>query len=77
LSQASKKKLAAEGYVGEDCLKADDVGAYHFSIEGAGDGSVVCELAVSAEQGISEDAFVEVVKSLYEETLALQGAAEK
>ena len=72
LSRASKRKRANEGYDAADCLKSDDVSAYHFQIDEDSGGSRVEELPIVPDFGIDEREFAAVSEALYEETVSLQ-----
>ena len=72
LNSASSQELSEIGYVTEDCLKADDVGAYHFQLDNSLGGSFVNELPVFPDFGIDEQEFARVSEDLYEETISLQ-----
>ena len=54
LSSADGQKRSEEGYAAEDCLKADDVGAYHFQLDDSLGGSFVRELPILTDFGIDE-----------------------
>ena len=77
LSRASRQKRSREGYAAEDCLKPEDVGAYHFILDPDQGGSVVKELPISADVGISEEEFTEVSEALYQETISMQRIRRK
>jgi predicted ATPase len=56
-------------------LDPERVGAYLF--HPAEDGTAVERLTISAEDGISEDAFADVVAELYDESVRLERAAQR
>ena len=72
LSHASSGKLRKEGYTAEDCLKPDDLSAYHFRMDEGLGGSVVDKLEIDPGFGIDEQEFADVSEALYEETVSLQ-----
>ena len=72
LSHASSSKLRKEGYAAEDCLKPDDLSAYHFRMDEGLGGSVVDRLEIDPNFGIDEQEFADVSEALYEETVSLQ-----
>ena len=72
LSRASKRKRANEGYDAADCLKSDDVSAYHFQIEDDSGGSQIKELPITPDFGINEQEFAAVSEQLYKETVSFQ-----
>ena len=72
LSRASRQKRAKEGYEAADCLKSDDVSAYHFRLDDNSGGSRVEELPILPDFGIDEQEFAAVSEALYEETVSLQ-----
>ena len=72
LSRASKEKRTKEGYEAADCLKSDDVGAYHFLLDDSLGGSLVEELPIIPDFGIDEQEVAAVSEALYEETISLQ-----
>lgn len=72
LSRASKRKRANEGYDAADCLKSEDVSAYHFRLDDNTGGSRVEELPILPDFGIAEQEFAAVSEALYEETVSLQ-----
>ena len=72
LSHASSGKLRKEGYTAEDCLKPDDLSAYHFRMDEGLGGSVVDKLEIDPGFGIDEQEFASVSEALYEETVSLQ-----
>jgi hypothetical protein len=72
LSRASRQKRTREGYSAEDCLKSDDVSAYHFRMDNSQGGSRVEELPITPDFGIDEQEFAKVSEALYEETISLQ-----
>ena len=72
LSRASKRKRANEGYDAVDCLKPEDVSAYHFRLDDKSGGSRIEELPILPDFGIDEQEFATVSEALYEETVSLQ-----
>ena len=72
LSSASRQKRTKEGYDAVDCLKPDDVGAYHFQMDDRVGGSLVKELPIIPGFGIDEQEFAAVSEALYEETVSFQ-----
>ena len=72
VSRASKAKRLKEGFDAEDCLKPEDVGAYHFKFDEELGGSVVKQIPIIPSYGIDDDEFGEVSLALYEETVSLQ-----
>lgn len=72
LSRASRQKREKEGYAAADCLKSDDVSAYHFRLDDNSGGSRVEELPILPDFGIDEQEFAAVSEALYEETISLQ-----
>ena len=72
LGSAGGQKLSEDGYVAEDCLKAEDMGAYHFQLDDNLGGSFVKELPIIPDFGIDEEEFAKVSEALYEETISLQ-----
>lgn len=77
LSRASKQKLAKKNYEGTDCLKPDDVSAYHFDLDNDLGVSSVKELPIVPDFGIDEQEFAHVSEALYEETISLQRGRAK
>ncbi len=72
LSRASRQKRTREDYDAVDCLKSDDVSAYHFRLDDRSGGSRVEELPILPDFGIDEQEFAAVSEALYEETVSLQ-----
>lgn len=72
LSRASKRKRANEGYEEVDCLKSEDVSAYHFKLDDNSGGSRIEELPILPDFGIDEQEFAAVSEDLYKETVSLQ-----
>lgn len=72
VSRASKAKRRKEGFDAEDCLKPEDVGAYHFKFDEGLGGSRVEELSIDPEYGFHDEDFAEVSLALYEESVSLQ-----
>ena len=72
LSRASKQKRVKEGYDAVDCLKSEDVSAYHFRLDEKSGGSRVNELPILPDFGIDEQEFTAVSEALYVETVSLQ-----
>jgi hypothetical protein len=56
-------------------LDPKDVRAYLFAPDG--DGTDVRPLGVSPEDGISEEAFADVVQELYEESISIERTAQR
>ncbi len=77
LSHASKEKRTKRGYASTDCLKSDDVGAYHFLLDDNLGGSLVKELPIIPDFGIDEQELAAVSEALYEETISLQRVRAK
>ena len=77
VSRASKAKRRKEGFEEEDCLKPDNVGAYHFAWDEKLGGSLVKELEIYPSYGIDVEDFGEVSLDLYEETVSLQNIRSK
>ena len=77
VSRASKAKRRKEGFDAEECLKPEDVGAYHFKFDEELGGSVVKELEIYPGYGIDVEDFGEVSLDLYEETVSLQNIRSK
>ena len=73
LSQLTPRKRAARRYSASEVLDPNDVGAYFF--EPGEEGSVVQELEVTAEEGISTAPFTDVHSALYNEAIALEHAS--
>jgi len=63
------------GYAEADCLDADDVGVYLFSMDESGIASTTEPLPCSAEEGIPEDQFGRIAEALYNEKVRLERAA--
>ena len=55
-----------------DCLKSEDVSAYHFRLDDKSGESWVEELPILPDFGIDEQEFATVSEALYEETISLQ-----
>ena len=72
LNRASRQKRKKEGYEKEDCLDAESVGAYYFSMDDEKGGSIIEKLPVTRNSGIEEEAFLETATALYEESVSLQ-----
>ena len=72
LSRASKRKRSNEGYDTVDCLKPEDVSAYHFRLDESSGGNWIEELPIVPDFGIDEQEFAAVSEALYEETVSLQ-----
>ena len=77
VSRASKAKRRKEKFDADDCLKSEDVGAYHFKFDEELGGSVVKELEIYPGYGIDVEDFGEVSLDLYEETVSLQNIRPK
>ena len=77
VSRASKAKRRKEGFDAEECLKPEDVGAYHFRFDEELGGSVVKDLEIYPGYGIDVEDFGEVSLDLYEETVSLQNIRSK
>ena len=56
----------------QDFLKPEDVGAFLFKSDPAKEGSLIEEIPVTPEEGISEEEFGRVTAELYEETVSLR-----
>lgn len=72
LSLVSKQRRAKKHYDASDCLKPDDVSAYHFELDRDLVGSFVKELPIVPDFGIDEQEFARASEALYEETISLQ-----
>ena len=72
VSRASPQKRKRDGFEVADCLKAEDVSAYHFQPDEAAEGSRVIPLPITPGFGIDAPDFAEVSEALYEETISLQ-----
>ena len=77
LSSVSKQKWEKEGYEASDCLKPENVSAYHFVIDDDFGGSVIEKLEIEPDFGIDEQEFTKVAEDLYEETVSLQGIRDE
>ncbi len=77
LSYVSRQKRTWEGYAATDCLKSDNVAAYHFVLKEELNGSFVRELPIVSGFGIDEEEFAKVSEDLYEESVWLQGVKPK
>ena len=71
---ALEDERAKMGYGADDYLNPEDVGCYLFAWDGEKGGSVVRELATTAEDGIPEDEFADVGEALYNEYADLYNA---
>ena len=72
VSRASPQKRKRDGFEVADCLKAEDVSAYHFQPDEADGGSRVIPLNITPGFGIDAPDFAKVSEALYEETISLQ-----
>jgi predicted ATPase len=72
LSQASPELIAEHGFVPEDFLAQDQVGAYLFRRNQELGGSEVVPLEIDSDTGIDEDEFAQVFEAIYNESIALQ-----
>ena len=72
LSQASPELIAEHGFVPEDFLAQDQVGAYLFRHNQELGGSEVVPLEIDSDTGIDEDEFAQVFEAIYNESIALQ-----
>ena len=68
---------AKMNYGEDDFLNPEDVGCYLFKWDEAGEGSVISELHVDADNGIPEDEFYAVSELLYNEHVDLERARMK
>ena len=72
IRMSSKPSAARKlGYTKKDQLPSDSVGAYLFSFRKNRPGAETKELPVSKNEGIPEDAFVQIAESIYDETVKL------
>ena len=72
ISYASKRWLKEHNFQPEDCIGHEQVAAYQFGWDEQQGGSVVKPLEIRKDIGISEDEFIGVIDSLYEESLLVQ-----
>ena len=72
LGQASPELVAEGGFVAEDFLRKDQVGAYLFRYSHELGGSEIVPLEIDPDTGIDEDEFAEVFEAIYDESIALQ-----
>ncbi len=72
VSHASKRWLREKGFAPEECIDRENVGAYLFRRNEEQGGSLVEELEIRPDVGIDEGEFLNVVESLYEESLLVQ-----
>ena len=72
ISYASKRWLKEHNFQPEDCIGHEQVAAYQFGWDEQQRGSVVKPLEIRKDIGISEDEFIGVIDSLYEESLLVQ-----
>ncbi len=77
LSDASRQKRAREGLDSVDCLKPDDIAAYHFKLDSMLGGSFVQEMPILPGFGIEEKEFAAVSEALYEQTISLQATRSR
>ncbi len=72
IRMSSKPSAARKlGYTKKDQLPSESVGAYLFSFRNNRPGAETKELPVSKNEGIPEDAFVQIAESIYDETVKL------
>lgn len=72
IRMSSKPSAARKlGYTKKDQLPSESVGAYLFSFRKNRPGAETKELPVSKNEGIPEDAFVQIAESIYDETVKL------
>ena len=72
LGQASPELVAEGGFVAEDFLRKDQVGAYLFRYSHELGGSEIVLLEIDPDTGIDEDEFAQVFEAIYDESIALQ-----
>ena len=72
ISYASKRWLKEHNFQPEDCIGHEQVAAYQFGWDEQQRGSVVKPLEIRKDIGISEDEFIGVIDSLYEESHLVQ-----
>ena len=72
LGQASPELVAEGGFVAEDFLRKDQVGAYLFRYSHELGGSEIVPLEIDPDTGIDEDEFAQVFEAIYDESIALQ-----
>ena len=72
LNQASSELVAEGGFVAEDFLREDQVGAYLFRYDQESGGNVIAPLEIDPDTGIDEDEFAAVFEAIYNESIALQ-----
>ncbi len=72
LNQASSELVAAGGFVAEDFLREDQIGAYLFRYDQESGGNVIAPLEIDPDTGIDEDEFAAVFEAIYNESIALQ-----
>ena len=72
IRMSSKPSAARKlGYTKKDQLPSESVGAYLFSFRKNRPGAETKELPVSKNEGIPEDAFVQIAEAIYDETVKL------
>ncbi|MEW6201739.1 MAG: AAA family ATPase, partial [bacterium] len=67
-----KKRTKKYKYSEEDYLHSDEVGAYVFNYDKKTDGYKISEVEVTEEDGISQEEFIRINESLYEESIRLR-----
>ena len=72
IRMSSKPSAARKlGYTKKDQLPSESVGAYLFSFRKNRPGAKIKELPISKNEGIPEDAFVQIAEAIYDETVKL------
>ena len=71
------ENLRKEKYRSEDYLNIDEVSAYVFEYDEKSKGYIIKELEITEEDGISEEEFIKVHETLYEETFKIHKDLEE
>jgi predicted ATPase len=72
MGKVPKQGRSEQGYSVDDYLKVDEVAAYLFDLNLETGASIVKDLVVSVEEGISEENFAMVYEALHHESVYLQ-----
>ena len=69
---APSKRYRKYRYRRDDYLRADEVAVNLFSLDKKHKGNRITEVDISEDDGISQDEFVKIQETLYEETIKLR-----
>lgn len=68
----AKDRVKRYGYDEEDYLTMDDIAGYVFEVEKRSGGSIIKEVEITEEDGISQEEFIKIQDVLYDEVIKLR-----